>query len=281
MDGDDKKFLCHRRSCLQPYDSAEFDRSKIPVPVVPATVMIRISGRPPYFPSEDEIAAADLPVWQAEDLRADILWRAHYCRTPHSRKAQTIERAMSVAWWPGIDTQAKMEYRLCSICNDIRLVLSGVGRGDRGRRHAYLTKVTPSASQHPDRLGFPHFRCCKSGTFADGGEGFSHLRRQDKHHHPSGCQSGFTVGFVRRSNRTQSRVTPFFAGLASSTPDKTCFTVQDYAAILAADIASDTVSHGEDSTPVSDPSEDEISAENAVLIRQLSRQDCTSHLRSM
>ena len=36
---------------------------------------------------------------------------------------------MSVAWWPGIDTQAKMEYRLCAICNDIRLVLSGVGLG--------------------------------------------------------------------------------------------------------------------------------------------------------
>jgi hypothetical protein len=123
------KFLCHRRSCLQPYDSAEVDRSKILVPVVPANVMIRISGRPAYCPSEDDVAANDLPVWQAEDLRADILWWAHYCRNPHSRKAQTVERAMSVAWWPGIDTQAKMEYRLCSVCNDIRLVLSGVGLG--------------------------------------------------------------------------------------------------------------------------------------------------------
>ena len=127
--GDEKKFLCHRRSCMQPYDSADFDRSKILVPVVPVNVMIRISGRPPYSPTEDETSAEDLPVWQAEDLRADILWWAHYCRTPHSRKAQTIERAMSVAWWPGIDTQAKMEYRLCAVCNDIRLVLSGVGLG--------------------------------------------------------------------------------------------------------------------------------------------------------
>ena len=127
--GDEKKFLCHRRSCLQPYDSSEIDRSQILVPVVPANVMIRISGRPAYCPSEDDVAADDLPVWQAEDLRADILWWAHYCRNPHSRKAQTVERAMSVAWWPGIDTQAKMEYRLCSVCNDIRLVLSGVGLG--------------------------------------------------------------------------------------------------------------------------------------------------------
>ena len=123
------KFLCHRRSCLQPYDSAEVDRSKILVPVVPANVMIRISGRPAYCPSKDDVAANDLPVWQAEDLRAYILWWAHYCRNPHSRKAQTVERAMSVAWWPGIDTQAKMVYRLCSVCNDIRLVLSGVGLG--------------------------------------------------------------------------------------------------------------------------------------------------------
>ena len=33
-----------------------------------------------------------------------------------------------------------------------------VVRGDRGKRHVYLTKVTPPASQHPDRLIFPHFR---------------------------------------------------------------------------------------------------------------------------
>ena len=81
--GDEKKFLCHRRSCLKPYDSVDVDRSKILVPVVPVNVMIRISGRPPYSPTEAETAAEDLPVWQAEDLRADILWWAHYCRTPH------------------------------------------------------------------------------------------------------------------------------------------------------------------------------------------------------
>ena len=53
--GDDKKFICHRRSCLQPYDSArsaEIDRSKILVPAVPVNVMIRISGRPPDNPTE-------------------------------------------------------------------------------------------------------------------------------------------------------------------------------------------------------------------------------------
>ena len=94
--GDEKKFLCHRRSCLQPYDSADIDRFKILVPVVPANVMIRISGRPAYCPSDENTAAEDLPVWQAEDIRAGILWWAHYCRNPHSRKAQTIERAMSV-----------------------------------------------------------------------------------------------------------------------------------------------------------------------------------------
>ena len=35
-------------------------------------VMVRVSGRPPYSPTEDETAAEDLPVWQAEDLRADM-----------------------------------------------------------------------------------------------------------------------------------------------------------------------------------------------------------------
>ena len=64
--------------------------------------MIRINGRPAYCPSEEDTTAEDLLVWQAKDLRADFLWWAHYCRNPHSRKAQTIERAMSVAWWPGI-----------------------------------------------------------------------------------------------------------------------------------------------------------------------------------
>ena len=28
-----------------------------------------------------------------------------------------------------------------------------------------MPKVTPPASQHPDSLISPHFRCCKSGTF--------------------------------------------------------------------------------------------------------------------
>ena len=127
--GDEKTFLCHRCPCLQSYDSADIDRSKVLVPVVPANVMIRINDRPAYCPSDEDTAAEDLPVWQAEDLRANNLWWDHYCRNPHSRKAQTVERAMSVAWWPGIDTQAKMEYRLCAVCNDIRLVLSGVGLG--------------------------------------------------------------------------------------------------------------------------------------------------------
>ena len=36
--GDEKKFLCHRRSCLQPYDSSDVDRSKMLVHVVPANV---------------------------------------------------------------------------------------------------------------------------------------------------------------------------------------------------------------------------------------------------
>ena len=91
--------------------------------------MIRISGRPAYDPGVDGVAADQLPLWQAEDLRADIIWWAHYCRTPHSRKAQTVDRAQSVGWWPGIEKQAQMEYRLCSCCNDIRLVLAGVGLG--------------------------------------------------------------------------------------------------------------------------------------------------------
>ena len=88
------------------------------------------------------------------------------------------------------------------------------------------------------------------------------------------------VGFVRRSSRTQSSVTQFVAGPASSTPDETCFTAQDCAANPAVDIASVTGTHGEDSAPVGDPSADEISAEDAALIRQLSSQNYTPHLRS-
>ena len=36
-----------------------------------------------------------------------------------------MDRAQSVGWWPGVDKQAQMEYRLCSCCDDIRLVLAG------------------------------------------------------------------------------------------------------------------------------------------------------------
>ena len=86
------------------------------------------------------------------------------------------------------------------------------------------------------------------------------------------------VGFVRRSSRTQSSVTQFVAGPASSTPDETCFTAQDCAANPAVDIASVTGTHGEDSAPVGDPSADEISAEDAALIRQLSSEPRQSKL---
>ena len=66
--GDDEMLLCHRRSCLQSYDGAEIDRSKIIlVPVVPANVMFRVSVRPPYRPTDENTAAEDLPVWQTED----------------------------------------------------------------------------------------------------------------------------------------------------------------------------------------------------------------------
>ena len=60
--GDEKKFPWHRRSCLQPYDSSDVERSKISVHVVPANVMIRINGRSAYCPSHEDVAAADLPV---------------------------------------------------------------------------------------------------------------------------------------------------------------------------------------------------------------------------
>ena len=97
--------------------------------MIPQHAMIRIRGCPVCDPGVDGVPADQLPLWQAEGLRADIVWWAHYCRTPHSRKAQTVGRAQSVGWWPGIDKQAQVEYRLCSCCNDIRLVLASVGLG--------------------------------------------------------------------------------------------------------------------------------------------------------
>ena len=112
ISGQQKKFVCHRRSFLLPHDECESDKTKIQVPVIPQHAMLRISGRPAYDLGVDGVAADQLPLWQAKDLRADIIWWAHYCRTPHSWKAQTVECAHSVGWWPGIDKQAQMEYRL-------------------------------------------------------------------------------------------------------------------------------------------------------------------------
>ena len=84
-------------SCLRPHGSSNVDRSKNSVHVTLANVTIRISGRLAHCPSDEDVVAADLSVWQAEDLCAAILRWAHYCRNPHSRKAQTVERALSVA----------------------------------------------------------------------------------------------------------------------------------------------------------------------------------------
>ena len=63
------------------------------MPLIPQHATIRISGRPAYDPGVDGVAADQLPLWQAI-----IIWWAHYCRTPHSRKAQTVDRAQSVGF---------------------------------------------------------------------------------------------------------------------------------------------------------------------------------------
>ena len=69
------------------------------MPVIPQHAMIHIRGRPAY-----DLGTDQLSLWQAEDLRAGIIWWARYCRTPHSWKAQTVDRAQSIGWWPSIET---------------------------------------------------------------------------------------------------------------------------------------------------------------------------------
>ena len=161
--GQEKKFVCHRRSCLLPYDECDSDKTKILVPLIPQRAMIRISGRPAYDPGVDGVAADQLPLWQAGDLRADIIWWARYCRTPHSRKAQTVDRAQSVGWWPGIDKQAQMEYRLCSCCDDIRLVLAGAGLGMQAQGRLEVVQMD-DAKILPELQALAHWLCFCIGT---------------------------------------------------------------------------------------------------------------------
>ena len=130
--GAEQWFLCHRRESLASSSAVDEDRSMQLVLVIPAGAMVRVSGRAEYEANE-HLSAEELPEWQAEDMRADLIYWAHYCRVPHARKADTVERALRVAWFPGIVERSKTEYRLCSVCNDLRLVLAGIGLGMAGQ----------------------------------------------------------------------------------------------------------------------------------------------------
>ena len=157
--GQEKRFVCHRRSFLLLYDECGSDKIKTSVPVIPQHAMIRISGRPVYDPGVDGVPADQLPLWQAEDLCAGIIWWAHYYRTPHSRKAQTVDRAQSIEWWPGIDKQAQMEYRLCSCCNDIRLVLAGIGLDMQAQGRFEVVQMD-DAKNSPELQAFTDMSLC-------------------------------------------------------------------------------------------------------------------------
>ena len=105
-------FVTGDGSLLLPYDECDSDKTKTLVPLIPQHAMIRISGRSAYDPGVNGVPADQPPLWQAEDLRVDIIWWAHYCRTPHSWKAQTVDRAQSVGWWPSIVKQAQGRFEV-------------------------------------------------------------------------------------------------------------------------------------------------------------------------
>ena len=71
--GQEKKFICHRRSFLKPYDECGYDRTTMLVLVIPANANVCISGRSVYDAEASGVPIEDLPDWQAEDLRADII----------------------------------------------------------------------------------------------------------------------------------------------------------------------------------------------------------------
>lgn len=65
--------------------------------------------------------------WDREDMRSDILWWAHFAQAPHPKCAGSQERAMSVAWWPGIEAQMSELCKWCALCKPPTVERVGLG----------------------------------------------------------------------------------------------------------------------------------------------------------
>ena len=101
------------------------DATKLLVPVIPDHTKVRLSTRPlSSTPYDDSVET-----WSQAFLRQDILWIVHYRPTPHAGKVKTIANAMRQAWWPGIEHDAEMTCRYCSVCCQALSVERSIGVG--------------------------------------------------------------------------------------------------------------------------------------------------------
>ena len=119
-----EKVLFVRRSCARCADD-QVDHTRELVLVIPKGALVAVS-RCDMPAAEDQEGREE---WEAEDLRTDLLWWAHNGKYPHARKAQTVDRVLSVGWWPGVEVQAAGHYRSCALCLPIVAAEAHVGLG--------------------------------------------------------------------------------------------------------------------------------------------------------
>jgi hypothetical protein len=118
-----KQVLFTRRSVLRPVDEVA-DLTKELVLVVPAGARVRVSLCEGDMEEPPDAALAE---WNREDLRTDILWWAHYGKSPHAKLIEMQDRAASVGFWPSMVTDIKYYFRTCACCKPNAVVRVGMG----------------------------------------------------------------------------------------------------------------------------------------------------------
>jgi hypothetical protein len=112
--------------------------------VVPAGAVVQVSRN--YMPTAEE--QEGVQEWAVRDMRTDILWWAHQGKWPHSKKVATIDRAMSLAWWALIETQAAYHATTCTVCVPHLKARIEIGLGRGAILPFYVTQMDDKHVPH-------------------------------------------------------------------------------------------------------------------------------------
>jgi hypothetical protein len=112
--------------------------------VVPAAAAVQVSRNE----VPDAEAQQGVAVWEFKDMRTDIMWWAHQGKWPHAKRVATAERAMSIAWWPELLTEANYHATTCTVCVPHMQARIEIGLGQGAIRPFYVVQMDDKHIPH-------------------------------------------------------------------------------------------------------------------------------------